>query len=148
MELKQGILSNVFRDHFVLIVPLWNWNQFFVWFCHRHFSINCTVVELKPFLSLLRLLLCSCINCTVVELKRGDPPEGACPGVVLIVPLWNWNSVLSNCSLSSSKVLIVPLWNWNCRRWQSFCACLSINCTVVELKQFFGFWFMSLFPEY
>ena len=33
-------------------------------------GINCTVVELKHTLSLLRLPQFSCINCTVVELKR------------------------------------------------------------------------------
>ena len=120
----------------VLIVPLWNWND---------------IKHLHPS------LYSACINCTVVELKQRANTSDNRAIVVLIVPLWNWNKRSRtgnnekrriNCTVvelkqpdakingSNAMVLIVPLWNWNCRRWQSFCACLSsINCTVVELKR-------------
>ena len=32
---------------------------------------------------------------------------------VLIVPLWNWNNVISPSKIENVRVLIVPLWNWN-----------------------------------
>ena len=50
VELKLRKIDYVYFCCTVLIVPLWNWNHFFLWFCHRHFSINCTVVELKHVL--------------------------------------------------------------------------------------------------
>ena len=53
---------------------------------------------------------------------------------VLIVPLWNWNSIAAYLDKRNNSVLIVPLWNWN--NVQSTCWG-SINCfnrTFMELK--------------
>ena len=121
------------------------------------YSINCTVVELKHFWSQGIAVCVRCINCTVVELKRRTIKicyssmrsinctvvelkqrfgnGSAFLIIVLIVPLWNWNTVVQsyrtekysiNCTvvelkplwemliiISQGKVLIVPLWNWN-----------------------------------
>ena len=61
--------------------------------------------------------------------------------MVLIVPLWNWNSALSYDFVELSGVLIVPLWNWNNSTNSNYrIRYNSINCTVVELKQGFGKW--------
>ena len=75
-------------------------------------------------------------NCTFMELKLHIPYKSLANALVLIVPLWNWNINVENCSLTASlsfnctfmelkyiclrirtcfiiTVLIVPLWNWN-----------------------------------
>ena len=75
-------------------------------------------------------------NCTFMELKWSSARRKASSiSLVLIVPLWNWNSsqyggvvyvdVSFNCTFMELKwrwavfmvwtlrVLIVPLWNWN-----------------------------------
>ena len=75
--------------------------------------------------------------------------------LVLIVPLWNWNSELKdwsdalkgfNCTFMELKlsrvhgqdeglrVLIVPLWNWNAARARWTWAEGGFNCTFMELK--------------
>ena len=51
--------------------------------------LNCTVMELKPYIDMFLLLECIRLNCTVMELK---PPTGGWSlaySLVLIVPLWN-----------------------------------------------------------
>ena len=55
--------------------------------------------------------------------------------IVLIVPLWNWNTVLLLAFIDVFLVLIVPLWNWNSQKSlanlsYSFC----FNRTFMELK--------------
>ena len=53
---------------------------------------------------------------------------------VLIVPLWNWNTLFGVDRFTLPSVLIVPLWNWN-----SFLRLLGLgingsNRTFMELK--------------
>ena len=127
--------SSGYLLHTVLIVPLWNWNEARKFFRDMSLRINCTVVELKPNRSQAGLTTKGCINCTVVELKHDRIKKENVDGNVLIVPLWNWNSLIGdfscvslasiNCTVVELKrlfctrryvrfsVLIVPLWNWN-----------------------------------
>ena len=57
-------------------------------------------------------------NRTFMELKLGKPGLSAYEvWLVLIVPLWNWNSLQRERRWAPSCVLIVPLWNWNGSRW-------------------------------
>ena len=74
---------------------------------------------------------------------------------VLIVPLWNWNCLISvrslilscfNCTFMELKfittlkiqqrvtVLIVPLWNWNRVLTIPMASRICFNCTFMELK--------------
>ena len=55
---------------------------------------------------------------------------------VLIEPLWNWNEESSRLTLWCKRVLIEPLWNWNgwgclreANKW-------SLNRTFMELKHY------------
>ena len=98
----------------------------------------------------------SSINCTVVELKHKMPMTESKKKMVLIVPLWNWNTRTDEEIQYNVNVLIVPLWNWNVLcciavvvpsavlivplwNWNNGSSAvadceISINCTVVELK--------------
>ena len=134
MELKSRSIWQVKTQLWVLIVPLWNWNES----------------------SKLSTKLAPRSNCTFMELKWANSRISLMTSKVLIVPLWNWNTLAvnklrcdkcsnctfmelkcgrssrqhpssrrSNCTfmelkfqkldpkLQPLKVLIVPLWNWN-----------------------------------
>ena len=54
---------------------------------------------------------------------------------VLIVPLWNWNSEVEKNVAQTMSVLIVPLWNWNQEVEKNVAQTMSCsNCTFMELK--------------
>ena len=53
---------------------------------------------------------------------------------VLIVPLWNWNTLAVNKLRCDKSVLIVPLWNWNYYKYKLLLIKSSSNCTFMELK--------------
>ncbi len=114
-RLRRG---NIRRKSIVLIVPLWNWNIIYTerkdgvlpginctvvelkhnMHCkpeNSHTCINCTVVELKPSHKITISGRRRSINCTVVELKQGIHTRVSVTLRVLIVPLWNWNTVNS-----------------------------------------------------
>ena len=55
-------------------------------------------------------------NCTFMELKYDNNTKIEMTQAVLIVPLWNWNSLSSMGGALANPVLIVPLWNWNVYR--------------------------------
>ena len=119
----------------VLIVPLWNWNcgcaeEIVAWS-----SLNCTFMELKSTRAPRGHHVPARLNCTFMELKFHNVTFNLKAGIVLIVPLWNWNPrepstpsrtpTRLNCTFMELKcestfalyvsklVLIVPLWNWN-----------------------------------
>ena len=100
------------------------------------------------------------INCTFMELKCARVCYLSSSWMVLIVPLWNWNSILRhsikanesiNCTFMELKspeptrlsnwktwVLIVPLWNWNSGNVVYHDVDPCINCTFMELKLLFA----------
>ena len=118
----------------VLIVPLWNWNLRDVYFVMRSASSNRTFMELK-------------------SLRYIRTWAGV---AVLIVPLWNWNNfvrlIIMHLILRSNRtfmelksdqvklygdkvqVLIVPLWNWNLSSALSRLTSRCSNRTFMELK--------------
>ena len=54
---------------------------------------------------------------------------------VLIVPLWNWNTLTTWQRGRGRGVLIVPLWNWNRGIYRGRDAgAEGSNCTFMELK--------------
>ena len=91
MELKCLLLCCYACLIFVLIVPLWNWN-------------DASVEGTKEWV---------CFNRTFMELKLKYEPHNILCNSVLIVPLWNWNIWSIYFNLFKGWVLIVPLWNWN-----------------------------------
>ena len=52
-------------------------------------------------------------NRTFMELKLAKQEGYGGIPAVLIVPLWNWNSLRVRRARTGTQVLIVPLWNWN-----------------------------------
>ena len=70
-------------------------------------------MELKPKISLSTRRFMLSINRTFMELKRTYATLYMSGELVLIEPLWNWNSVTEYKALRKSLVLIEPLWNWN-----------------------------------
>ena len=91
-------------------------------------------MELKLDYDLLDCSSRICINCTVVELKHWSQGSEETSIIVLIVPLWNWNTFEVKVLRFVYDVLIVPLWNWNDWRGRFRWFGHGINCTVVELK--------------
>ena len=92
MELKSPCRSLPAAPPLVLIVPLWNWNDWALSLLGSRRRV--LIVPLWNWnIFLLRVML--------QDLK------------VLIVPLWNWNSFARVSLVNKFVVLIVPLWNWN-----------------------------------
>ena len=56
---------------------------------------------------------------------------------VLIAPLWNWNPKAETRILLCAHVLIAPLWNWNMETHWIGWAIIRSNRTFMELK--FGY---------
>ena len=73
-------------------------------------------------------------NRTFMELKWWCRSSLRALSVVLIVPLWNWNSSSRYGRGSGCSVLIVPLWNWNPSRRRYTTIARSSNRTFMELK--------------
>ena len=155
MELKFANLLYFASRWWVLIVPLWNWNQlardcFILSFC-----FNRTFMELKSCCSYCSSIASTCFNRTFMELKSVLNPFWTVVLLVLIVPLWNWNyeHLVSlyeyfgfNRTFMELKyrqkvganlfcaVLIVPLWNWNKLAAAEIPLALCFNRTFMELK--------------
>ena len=77
---------------FVLIVPLWNWNTILPEGGGGYAGFNCTFMELKSEESELLIVATKSFNCTFMELKYTASERSETLILVLIVPLWNWNS--------------------------------------------------------
>ena len=118
----------------VLIVPLWNWNN---WCAIRQRFRPCVLIV--PLWNWNRSLLQTCVlllrfNRTFMELKLITITSSNRQTQVLIVPLWNWNNFSDKLKINFFSfnrtfmelkwqtvlmlttrygVLIVPLWNWN-----------------------------------
>ena len=95
-------------------------------------------------------------NRTFMELKSLNIKGKTYVSMVLIVPLWNWNSSISDWDLNllvgfnrtfmelkfvllyhyliQYRVLIVPLWNWNYQQNQTLVLASRFNRTFMELK--------------
>ena len=121
MELKLNWGYLILSPFPVLIVPLWNWNNVGKYFfALSQVGFNRTFMELKHLLGMntwqyltcfnrtfMELKQCihddfddnlNCFNRTFMELKRVYVDHA--PGtkwLVLIVPLWNWNSLWGLC---------------------------------------------------
>ena len=94
MELKRGKVKHINNGQFVLIVPLWNWNQkesasFVDMEC-----LNRTFMELKLTQGVDGDYVVECLNRTFMELKHYTWEGAKAQEFVLIVPLWNWNCKL------------------------------------------------------
>ena len=135
MELKltKGLCRDIIG--IVSIVPLWNWNRQKRALANRRELFQSYLYGIE-----IHINVCACrafwrFNRTFMELKytfcvfRGGGSwfqsylygiEIALPqplttwnSPVSIVPLWNWNSLLSLLTHYALRVSIVPLWNWN-----------------------------------
>ena len=62
---------------------------------------------------------------------------------VLIVPLWNWNTVISFVEIFGRFVLIVPLWNWNRSYRSTVAEWPCFNRTFMELKWIIATWYQQ-----
>ena len=77
---------------YVLIVPLWNWNDGFADRLCWEDGSNCTFMELKCGRGRREKKGTRSSNCTFMELKYTNTLKSCIEsGLVLIVPLWNWN---------------------------------------------------------
>ena len=71
LELKLMSFKPATRGLNVQIVPYWNWNPQQIRLGPKKASCsNCTLLELKPLLPLVRCHPLSCSNCTLLELKQ------------------------------------------------------------------------------
>ena len=94
MELKLGYTSSVMSNNNVLIVPLWNWNESTAREIELPNSFNRTFMELKYLEKMLKELVLRSFNRTFMELKYNITELISFrERKVLIVPLWNWNSL-------------------------------------------------------
>ena len=137
MELKFVIIWFKMLPCVLLIEPLWNWNQETVcnngWRCK---TFNRTFVELKCIITTRFRSTNWPFNRTFVELKYANANlANVNAGLLLIEPLWNWNSEHLDAILSRYVLLIEPLWNWNrfCGQQQQR-GRQAFNRTFVELK--------------
>ena len=117
MELKYTIIQRYHGWMNVLIVPLWNWNKSALPVLMVIACSNCTFMELKLGKGKSKKKQQYGSNCTFMELKLGKGKSEKKQQYVLIVPLWNWNSLYSLKATEPLAVLIVPLWNWNHAEW-------------------------------
>ena len=114
MELKYCKKCFVLQMNFVLIVPLWNWNQWLgADYLTQPTSFNRTFMELKYGWTSSYQSWNGSFNRTFMELKWIFWSEITYLLIVLIVPLWNWNMPSFSRYRKLNPVLIVPLWNWN-----------------------------------
>ena len=97
---------------YVLIVPLWNWNDVASAGINAFGSFNRTFMELKYVLCLSFWKWCVRFNRTFMELK-----------------LW-----MQFLTLLGMMVLIVPLWNWNKEWGKNVLFSWGFNRTFMELK--------------
>ena len=113
MELKFKINNYISFFQSVLIVPLWNWNNWAAW--ERALPKICsnrTFMELKWETEERLRLKCARSNRTFMELK---------------CTICGW-------FVGNHRVLIVPLWNWN-HNWLRYnIAADCSNRTFMELK--------------
>ena len=101
------------KGGFVLIAPLWNWNE----------------------RSQSSWTSCWRSNRTFMELKLMVAPYFTAACMVLIAPLWNWNGCRGPWCRFRPAVLIAPLWNWNQKENAAALKdYLGSNRTFMELK--------------
>ena len=98
--------------HYVLIAPLWNWNQQMQKLVESILSSNRTFMELKYARSKDGRNETLCSNRTFMELK----------------------SAKARLAQQRKSVLIAPLWNWNLLRLPFRTPCARSNRTFMELK--------------
>ena len=152
-------VTEIIQRHFVLIVPLWNWNTSASDFSKCQLDV--LIVPLwnwNLYWEVKHKQMPFCFNRTFMELKFTTPSPLSAKEKVLIVPLWNWNyhqifacylisgfnrtfmELKYHWSISVPKitaVLIVPLWNWNfVDQLTPDTSILSFNRTFMELKYY------------
>ena len=121
---------------YILIAPFWNWNNTSLYNPKdRSPHFNRTILELKRFYLLQRLIHVQHFNRTILELKPryvpGNPPQtGYFNRTILELKRWNSFSIFS-----LPKILIAPFWNWNNVYSIKFGDVLpNFNRTILELK--------------
>ena len=137
MELKYLLVgAQIIKKPYVLIVPLWNWNRIYAKFASfEPLCSNRTFMELKLVLFALSHSAFKGSNRTFMELKYCRRTYSPLLVLVLIVPLWNWNSLACSSTPHPPPVLIVPLWNWNKAAYTNWCRIIKCsNRTFMELK--------------
>ena len=97
MELKSYNRCGGYHQGCVLIVPLWNWNYRAVASPrYTEGRSNRTFMELKWSCSIAKADMKWGSNRTFMELKLLRTTPDALFRVVLIVPLWNWNIIITS----------------------------------------------------
>ena len=96
MELKLYPVKATFKASFVLIAPLWNWNDIATRWAWPLPSSNRTFMELKSILAVFTVPWMISSNRTFMELKSDRPATRRAAPRVLIAPLWNWNGAKSD----------------------------------------------------
>ena len=161
MELK--LMHKTIKGHsgFLLIEPLWNWNNDVQKGARRqsysfnrttmelkhaiggealaaYFSFNRTTMELKPRYCQPRHWWRFAFNRTTMELKRVLYDYLGSPRLLLIEPLWNWNHISS-----PTKGFSISAFNRTTMElklaWKpaSLSPRMSFNRTTMELKRLF-----------
>ena len=98
----------------LLIGPLWNWNRDRTTAIRKAIkAFNRTIVELKHKKRKGKEPKKTAFNRTIVELKQKTINITHYGKLLLIGPLWNWNSHRQWELLHLLWLLIGPLWNWN-----------------------------------
>ena len=94
MELKYDDLFFAVCSQLVLIVPLWNWNRHKNKLVYKRNTFKSYLygIEIGKACELGKLGKCS--NRTFMELKCHNYSDLISDWEVLIVPLWNWNSLI------------------------------------------------------
>ena len=92
-------------------------------------------MELKFYIEIDGFISRNRFNRTFMELKWITRNKTETLIRVLIVPLWNWNTVVINIRWRIWPVLIVPLWNWNKGdKAKESESTFGFNRTFMELK--------------
>ena len=98
----------------VFIVPMRNWNSAGV------LCMNCSQISFLSYLWGIETLVCHprdilslCFYRTYEELKPEDETLEIFESIVFIVPMRNWNQILTFINLTIPQFFIVPMRNWN-----------------------------------
>ena len=93
-------------------------------------------MELKLF-TIIKVdsLLLLPFNRTSMELKQTlVRVSSRLRSLLLIEPVWNWNSSRSSKSACTTQLLIEPVWNWNSAEAIRLASSSTFNRTSMELK--------------
>ena len=134
MELKHQKRSDSSSNKWVLIAPLWNWNYGLTATLWQMLCSNRTFMELKP----RHLDRCNngwwSSNRTFMELKHSRGPTEQMERRRSNRTFMELKLTFSWDSETWRLVLIAPLWNWNSNIWHELNTYDCSNRTFMELK--------------